>query len=430
VFADLKDRDRIAEESRDGRGKECMWQVSDERHFLGTKQGKWAMRFSCCIVLLLSLGWCLEAVPAAERSMVSHDVVVNHPGFQPKGPKTVTLRQIRDQRGLPTGYSMVVESVVCVKEVCRVSRVRMFWDALGRYQRYELPQGEVLEKGVVVGKGKAATWKGAAFSDADHRKLDHILKDSYSLLKQQTLSGISGVGKTGEVDGVTGATPRAVRNSVVKGAPLTSFHLWHWAHGDIVKVATGLTHSSCNEELLRGFLGSDSPHYVLFALDHVKRHELFGPPVVADVIKVMHNGHHGQMKLGLAYLREAIPDKDRFHDNVATLFKGNKREGRTHLLDLLTSEKELPGTLFDKMSEVIAGADTYYELHLFLRLVEKHGHVSQPLLTRVSRLLESDNFFIARRAYWYLEKRTTDERTRKHIQTFRDKCKKDGRSLE
>ena len=34
---------------------------------------------------------------------------------------------------------------------------------------------------------------------------------------------------------------------------------------------------------------------------------------------------------------------------LSRMFKESKREGRTHLLDLLMSEKELPGTLFDKM---------------------------------------------------------------------------------
>jgi len=241
---------------------------------------------------------------------------------------------------------------------------------------------------------------------------------------------MSGARTSDNVDAVTSATPVAMRKAVVKGASLTCFHLWHWARGDIVKAATDLTHASCDEDLLRGFLRSDSPHYVLFALDHVKRHKLLGPSVVADVIKAMHSGHHSRMKLGLAYLREAIPDKDRFCDKVAQLFKESGREGRTHLLDLLASEKKLSPALFDKMSEVVSGTDTYYELHLFLQLVEKHRHVSQSLLTRISRLLESDNFFIARRAFWYLEKRAKDELTKKRIQIFRDKCKKDGRSLE
>ena len=96
---------------------------------------------------------------------------------------------------------------------------------------------------------------------------------------------------------------------------------------------------------------------------------------------------------------------------------------------LLNLEKELPGTLFDKMSEVIAGAKTYYELHLFLRLVEKHEHVSQPILTQTSQLLESTNFFIARRAFWYLEKQTLDSQVEARMQIFREKSRKEGRLL-
>ena len=82
------------------------------------------------------------------------------------------------------------------------------------------------------------------------------------------------------------------------------------------------------------------------------------------------------------------------------------------------------------MSAAFPGMNTYYGLHRLLRLVEKHEHVSQRILTQVSRLLENDNFLVARKAFWYLEKQTLDEQIKNRMQAFRDKCRKEGRSLD
>jgi len=325
---------------------------------------------------------------------------------------------------------MVVDSVVCMEKNCEVISVTMFWDALGGYQRYELEEGKILEKGVLADKDKTKppSYKGVPFTDADYEKLDRILKDDSSILSTHKLSDMSVARDKDNIDAVTGATPIAMKKAVDQGASLTCFQLWHWAHGDIVKAAAELTHLSCSEDMLRSFLCSDQPHYVLFALDHLKRHKLFSPSVAKEVDKAVRSGDHDMVDSGLVYLKEALP-KAQYYDNLATIFIESNPNRRIHLLKLLNLEKELPGTLFDKMSSALASMKTYYELHLFLRLVEKHEHVSQPILTQSSQLLESTNFFIARRAFWYLEKQTLDSQVKTRVRVFSEKSRKEGRLL-
>jgi len=384
-------------------------------------------------VLLLCVTASAQKAPVRAGATLSHQVALRHPGIPSNKPKTYTLYQIRNQKGFPTGYTMVVDSVICMEKTCQIINVKMVWDAMGGYLRYELEKGKVLEKGVPLGKSKAlldkaASYKGVPFTDADYSKLDQILRDDRSILSTQRLGDMSVVGDNANLDGVTGATPMAMKEAVVEGASLTCFQLWHWANGEIVEVAKELTHLSCSEDLLRSFLCSDQPHYILFALEHLTRHKQFSPSVVKAVNKVMRGGDHDRIEPSLAYLKEAMPEAQ-YYNNLAVMFNESNSKRRIHLLELLEFEKKLPGTLFDKMSAALPSMNTYYEFHRLLRLTEKHKHVSQLMFTRASRLLERNNFFIARRAFWYLEKQTLDEQIKNRMQAFRDKCRKERRIL-
>ena len=395
-------------------------------------------QFLICLLQVAVLVLCLTAsaqkAPVRAGATLPHQVALRHPGIPSNKPTTYTLYQIRNPKGFPTGYTMVVDSVICLEKTCQIINVTLFWDALGGYQRYELEKGKFLEKGGPLGKSKAlldkaASNKGVPFTDADYRKLDQILRDDRSILSTQRLSDMSVVSDNANIDGVTGATPIAMKEAVVEGASLTCFQLWHWANGEIVETAKELTHLSCSKDLLHSFLLSEKPRFVLFALEHLARHKQFSPSFVKAVNKVMRGGDHDRIEPSLAYLKEAMPEAQ-YYDNLAVMFNESSSKRRIHLLELLEFEKELPGTLFDKMSAAFPGMNTYYELHRLLRLVEKHEHVSQRILTQVSRLLENDNFLIARKAFWHLEKQTLDEQIKNRMQAFRDKCGKEGRVLD
>jgi hypothetical protein len=377
------------------------------------------MKLPHIIIIALSLAGCISAPPAQAQSIVPHHIVVRHPGVADNAPQSYTLSQALDQRGHPIGYSMVVDSVVCTDSLCKVVKVTMTWDALGIYQSYALAYGTVLEKAQAADPNtspKSKAW--TAFTQADHAKLHRILRDSSSVLRTQRIADLTGYLDKSRVDGVTGATPLTLREAVVEGASLSSYHLWHWANGEVAAAARELTHLSYSAELLRDFLNRDEPHYVLFALDHLRRHKLFSPPFVSAVIQVMSDGDPDRIDLGLAYLRSAMPDKDAFYDQVADLFTESNGDGRIYLLGLLDDEQEISGAHLNKMSLGLKDTDTYYEIHLFLSLVEKHKHVSEQILNQTSLLLESENFFVARRAYWHLEKQTLNEQLTRRIEVF------------
>lgn len=383
------------------------------------------------VAVALCLAACAPLAKHADGGAVSHRIRVRHPGFSSEQPKTYTLKQLSDRQGFPSGYSMTVDSVICPERTCRIITVKMTWDALGRYQRLELPAGKTLEKGLPPGrKDAAAEWTGTPFIEADYLKLDGILKDENSLLGRQKLDGMVRLNNTHAVDGITGATPASVRDAVVEGAALTCYNLWHWANGDVAAAAREQTHRQCGEGLLLSFLTSGQPHYVLFALEHLRLHKLFGPSAVQAVARAMSGADSDRIDLGLAYLREALPERGRYFEALAAVILGRAGGGRAHLLDRLASETALPDAFFDAVGAGLPEWKDYYEIHLFLQLAEKRGSASPALVASAARLLDSPDFFIARRAHGFLSGQPAlDAQTQSRLQAFRDKAAREGRSL-
>ncbi len=384
----------------------------------------------------------LSAAPVEPQDSVAHRIVVKHPGIDANKPQAYSLSQVLDERGHPVGYSMEMDSVVCTENLCKIVTVTMDWDALGKYSGYSVAAGSVLEKALIPDENATPKKKTAesvplerdqawtAFTEEDHVKLHQILSDRSSILKDQQLSDLTSYRDKSRVDAMSGATPLTVRESVVQGAALSSYHLWHWANGEVCGIARELTHQNCSEELLLKYLASDDSRYTLFALEHLQQHQLFAPSIVSAVIDLMSRGEDAQIDSGLAYLRLAFPDQDALYENLSRIFEQSSGETRIQLLGLLDADASISGAQIDKLSVGLAKTDSYYELHLFLGLVEKHKHVSEQLLVRVSRFLESENFFVARRAYGFLEKQMLNEQLTRQVEAFRKKCENENRSLD
>ena len=70
---------------------------------------------------------------------------------------------------------------------------------------------------------------------------------------------------------------------------------------------------------------------------------------------------------------------------------------------------------------MVPSATEYYEVHRILTLAERHQYSSDGTNGKVAELLTSDSFFIARRAFWFLEKRELEEKEKEKIKAFRQR---------
>ncbi|MDM8173053.1 hypothetical protein QT327_01600 [Olivibacter sp. 47] len=175
--------------------------------------------------------------------------------------ETYELVLVFDAGKQPVYYFRDIFTPVCLDNVCKPVRIKLFWDLLGNYLRYEVPKAEPLTK-----------LDHKEFTPEDHSKLQEILSNENSLLKDfkmEDLVDSTSQGLSDSVDAITGATKNTVKGEVIEGALYTCYTLWHLAHGTTPGEILKITQSKLNDALLHHFLRSDNYHYVYFALGEV-----------------------------------------------------------------------------------------------------------------------------------------------------------------
>ena len=193
--------------------------------------------FPICLVLFGSTGESFGNL----SNVVSNSVRLRHPAIEEGKPVAHTLYQGKGNDLLKTGYFMDVDSVICEDGQCAFLTGRMHWDVIGRYRRYSLEPGKDLTK-----------QKHHRFTKEDYAKLDRLLLNRDSLLRDHPFKTLTKPGKPGtnkEVHGVTGATAEALKAETVPGAVHTCYTLWHWANGEAVKTIRELTAASLDTSL-------------------------------------------------------------------------------------------------------------------------------------------------------------------------------------
>ena len=117
--------------------------------------------------------------------------------FRDSIPTEVEL--VFDKDGLPDFYRSHVNTPVCNDGLCRSLILDVYWDLLGNFSRFVVPEFPPLTK-----------WDHLEFTLEDHRKLVEILKDKNSVLGSvkdvNTLFDPSTKKISETVDAVTGAT--------------------------------------------------------------------------------------------------------------------------------------------------------------------------------------------------------------------------------
>jgi hypothetical protein len=317
------------------------------------------------------------------------------------------LYQKRNNDGVPVAYAMAVDSVICRQKTCETLTGRMWWDAIGRYQRYELPPGEDLTKK-----------DHRPFTPEEYAHLDRLLKNPNSVLRDYAYEKLTLPGSWKEVDGVTGATAQAVKAEVVEGAGYTCYTLWHWANGDVVRQIRKLTAAALDSALACRLLDSGDEDAILFVLECLESRDLTDRQIIATVGKLLPRLSTTQLSLALSYLCRAKSASAAFYKETAKLFWKLPRPKRQVLLDFAHSQMTVPAVFFDPLTEGLPALGDYYTLHRILALVEKHGYRSQQMNTRVASLLTHTNFLIARRAYWFLETRTLNSEAKSAVNAF------------
>lgn len=343
---------------------------------------------------------------------IVHDVQIIHEGLSFTQKQEEKLVELQDASGKAFQYYMDVQSVICLDHKCKVVRVRLFWDRLGFYNRYELAPGVTLEK-----------TDGIPFTDADYKKLDRILADKQSTLKDyyKNQSHLSDHGSEAlvDVDAISGATSGVDVNSVVEGAAWTSCTLWHWANGGVYDVIRGITASQMTTLELAQALTKEDEKSRQFIINELSLRKAYDKETVAGVLAAIGNSPSMVRPL-LEYIEKA--PQNIYFGAIQKLYAESDKSYRVLLLSSLqqfTTSNSV--ATFDWASQQLSNVDSFQELQLLLRIVEKQKPISDFAKAEAIKLLNHPQFLIARASYWFLNEKQVSADQTKILEKFRAK---------
>ena len=351
-------------------------------------------------ILIGSLG-----VSQQKEKTIQHKIAVKHPGE--KEVVTIILNQVLDKNGLPTSYYMDVQSVICLEQVCKVIPVRIFWNTIGDYQKYELEKGATLEK-----------YEDEVFASEDYKKLHSVLVNKDSPFKEVYIDEILTVvdEHDEESDAVSGATALELdEKDTVPGAALTCYTLWHWANGDVVEKIKEITGKSLAEQHLHAFLVAEKPTYFKVALQELARRKMYSQPFINSITKRVLE-EESLLKITFNYLEKA-PSNTYFSATEYLFFKGKT----AHKLAVIRSLKSIKYTIstpyLDTLSAEVSKLNSYQEISSFLDVMQTKNPHSKKVIENVFPLLSSD-FIKARRVYWFLKNQQLSTKQQKVLRNF------------
>jgi hypothetical protein len=276
--------------------------------------------------------------------------------FRDSIPMEVEL--LFDADGLPDFYRCYVNTPVCNDGLCRSLILDVYWDLLGNFTSFVVPECPPLTK-----------WDHLEFTAEDYNKLGEILRDRNSVLGNvsdvNTLFDPSTKRISEKVDAVTGATRETIKNAVVPGAVYSSYTLWRVVNGEIPSSIQKYTESYRGPSLISKFLLSDNYHYHYNALDYL--------------LSDGYEGHFGE-------LIEMLEKSDPFVTRSAV--------------------SQFPQTWLDNE----------HQLHQVLKLCDNNrSDLSDASIAQLGSLLQHDSEAVALGTYQILEKLATENKNARKI---------------
>lgn len=292
---------------------------------------------------------------------------------------------ILDKQDIPVLYYADIRTPVCIDGLCKLLYIEMYWDLTGEYVGYGVHPDQKLSK-----------YDHDYFEEENYEKLHSLLQDPYSVIGRRELKGLYDIQtertekikfKGKEIDGVSGATRKEVKNSIVEGALYSCYTLWRLAYGDaVIKIKDRLP-SIYNPEVENYFLSSGWENYNMHAARHLPKVK-FGPNLgtLISVVKTVN-------PVSRSYILKKIP-KELFAEQQVTsdlypYFSDFDFNSKTLLLEALVhAEPQNLVTLADQLTGLSKN-----QLMIYFDQLRLHPDLQTESLKYILRSQTSDKSF-------------------------------------
>ncbi|MBT3296762.1 MAG: sulfatase-like hydrolase/transferase [Verrucomicrobia bacterium] len=300
----------------------------------------------------------------------------------------------RDAHGFPVRYSLHLVAATCFDGQCKPLDVTLHWDAIGRYD------------GLDVEPDLPLTLKEhEPFTEADYRRLDEVLGNPHSILGNHPLSYFVPAAKHAHgndgVDGVTGATPTALREAVVPGAAYSSWVLWRWVHGEIVDQLQARTRKRCDDALLMHFLSARDSDFVTFALDELLKRDVLTPAFEEACYRVLEDGGRANCERALRAVCSSPSDPATVQARIIDLY-GRNGGSSSPILNYLEELPDATPEIWAQLAAQLSAVTGYSDLDGALELLKQRAAGSPAARQEVEKLARHADPHVAKRARAFL----------------------------
>lgn len=293
-----------------------------------------------------------------------------------------TLQLALDEAGQPLYYFSNLFTPVCLTGECKPVYINFYWDLLGNYTRFDFPKGAVLTR-----------MDHKAFKPEDYEKLQDILANTHSLLKDVSMEDLVGKGTENladSVDAKAGATLKTVKNEVIDGAVYTCYTLWHIAHGKVVTEMQQITETFKTNALLHRFLTDNNHHYQYWAMERVVNSEgVVIPDFQSDMQKVIRGKNIFTARFALQKINTAF-----FADGTRQQWLWETYQSAGYPLQLVILKKMATLPLTNTMTELAAqqvGKANQEQGNLLLKALAAQPKLSEQTLLALAGQLTNEN---------------------------------------
>ncbi len=177
------------------------------------------------------------------------------------------VRLLSNSLGEPRLFFSEIETSVCADGECKLANIKVYWNLLGNYVGYGTYDKYPLTK-----------FEHDPFEKADYQKLHKLLLDDNSVLKRRKMSdlidkipvSLSNINSK-DLDGISGATKKEIKESVVKGGLYSCYTIWHLVHGDAKKKIRKHLETIGTDDLKEYFLYSLYKDYQIYGLKQLSQ---------------------------------------------------------------------------------------------------------------------------------------------------------------
>ena len=323
-----------------------------------------------------------------------------------------TLQLAFDDDGQPLYYFSNLFTPVCLTGECKPVYINFYWDLLGNYTRFDFPKGAVLTR-----------MDHKPFNPEDYEKLQDILANTHSLLKDVSMEDLVGKGTENladSVDAKAGATLKTVKNEVIDGAVYTCYTLWHIAHGKVVTEMQRITETFKTNALLHRFLTDNNHHYQYWAMERVMNAEgNVAADFQLDIQQIIRGKNIFTARFALQKVNTVF-----FADNARQQWLWETYQSAGYPLQLVILKKMATLPLTNVMAEQIAqqvGKANQEQGSLLLKSLAAQPKLAEQTLLMLAGQLTNEN--CAAEVYWLLEaqrpkNRTVQQKMTHYKQTF------------